>query len=140
MEPVYQIGQPFQGTWRDASKDVYDVCMPSERRIIYTAAHVQAMLAAAPIKTLEEAIAHAKEKAKGNSACAMEHSKLAAWLTELQLLRAAQAAPVEAENEIDLLAEAALCERLDACLAAARAAQKGSNELIPTPWRRLMQN
>ena len=36
---------------------------------------------------------------------------------------AAQAAPVEAENEIDLLAEAALCERLDACLAAARAAQ-----------------
>lgn len=38
---------------------------------------------------------------------------------------AAQAAPVEAENEIDLLAEAALCERLDACLAAARAAQGG---------------
>lgn len=36
---------------------------------------------------------------------------------------AAKAAPAEAENEIDLLAEAALCERLDACLAAARAAQ-----------------
>ena len=35
---------------------------------------------------------------------------------------AAQAAPVDAENEIDLLAEAALCERLDACLAAALAA------------------
>ena len=84
--------------------------------------------AAAPIKTLEEAIAHAEDKAKGNSACAMEHAKLAAWLTELQLLRAAQAAPVDAENEIDLLAEAALCERLDACLAAARAAQKEAND------------
>ena len=51
--------------------------------------------AAAPIKTLEEAIAHAEDKAKGNSACAMEHAKLAAWLTELQLLRAAQTAPVD---------------------------------------------
>ena len=40
----------------------------------------------------------------------------------------AQAAPLEAENEIDLFVEAALCERLDACLAAARAAQKGSND------------
>ena len=48
--------------------------------------------AAAPIKTLEEAIAHAEDKAKGNSACAMEHAKLAAWLTELQLLRADLAA------------------------------------------------
>ena len=40
------------------------------------------------------------------------------------------AAPVgvDAENEIDLFVEAALCERLDACLAAARAAQKGSND------------
>ena len=43
MEPVYQIGQPFQGTWRDASKDVYDVCMPSERRIIYTASQTAAV-------------------------------------------------------------------------------------------------
>ena len=52
MEPVYQIGQPFlfdpENTWRDASKDAYDVCMPSKRRIIYTASQVQAMLAAAP--------------------------------------------------------------------------------------------
>ena len=52
MEPVYQIGQPFpfdpENTWRDASKDVYDMCMPSKRRIIYTAAQVQAMLAAVP--------------------------------------------------------------------------------------------
>ena len=48
--------------------------------------------AAAPIKTLTEAIAHAEDKAKGNSACAMEHAKLAAWLTELQLLRADLAA------------------------------------------------
>ena len=48
--------------------------------------------AAAPIKTLTEAIAHAEDKAKGNSACAMEHAKLAAWLTELQLLRADRAA------------------------------------------------
>ena len=46
----------------------------------------------APIKTLTEAIAHAEDKAKGNSACAMEHAKLAAWLTELQLLRADLAA------------------------------------------------
>ena len=58
------------------------------------------------------------------------------WGTQKQLARdayaagmgdsAAQAAPVDAENEIDLLAEAALCERLDACLAAARAAQGGA--------------
>ena len=52
MEPVYQIGQPFpfdpENTWRDASKDAYDVWMPNRRRIIYTAAQVQAMLAAAP--------------------------------------------------------------------------------------------
>lgn len=52
MEPVYQIGQPFpfdpENTWRDASKDAYDVHMPNRRRIIYTAAQVQAMLAAAP--------------------------------------------------------------------------------------------
>ena len=52
MEPVYQIGQPFlfdpENTWRDASKDAYDVCMPNKRRIIYTASQVQAMLAAAP--------------------------------------------------------------------------------------------
>ena len=39
---------------------------------------------------------------------------------------AAKAAPAEAENEIDLFVEVGLCERLDACLAAARAAQKGS--------------
>ena len=52
MEPVYQIGQPFlfdpENTWRDASKDAYDVCMPNRRRIIYTASQVQAMLAAVP--------------------------------------------------------------------------------------------
>ena len=35
---------------------------------------------------------------------------------------AAKAAPAEAENEIDLFVEVGLCERLDACLAAARAA------------------
>jgi len=52
--------------------------------------------AAAPIKTLEEAIAHAKEKAKDGSACAYEHAKLTAWLTELQLLRAARTAPAHA--------------------------------------------
>ena len=54
--------------------------------------------AAAPIKTLEEAIAHAEDKAKGTSACAMEHAKLAAWLTELQLLRAARTAPGQADS------------------------------------------
>lgn len=43
--------------------------------------------AAAPINTLKEAIAHAKEVAKGGSTCALEHAKLAAWLTELQLWR-----------------------------------------------------
>ena len=57
--------------------------------------------AAAPIKTLTEAIAHAEDKAKGNSACAMEHAKLAAWLTELQLLRAAQTAPVDTAVQRD---------------------------------------
>ena len=57
--------------------------------------------AAAPIKNLEEAIAHAEDKAKGNSACAMEHAKLAAWLTELQLLRAAQTATVDATVQQD---------------------------------------
>lgn len=41
---------------------------------------------------------------------------------------AARAAPVDAENEIDLFVEVGLCERLDACLAAARAVQKGSND------------
>lgn len=49
---MYQIGQPFlfdpENTWRDASKDAYDVCMPNRRRIIYTASQVQAMLTAAP--------------------------------------------------------------------------------------------
>ena len=59
---------------------------------VFTESQVQAMLTAAPIKTLEEAIAHAEDKAKGNSTCAMEHAKLAAWLTELQLLRAARTA------------------------------------------------
>ena len=56
--------------------------------------------AAAPIKTLEEAIAHAEDKAKGNSACAMEHAKLAAWLTDLQLLRAARTAPAPASQPV----------------------------------------
>ena len=56
---------------------------------------------AAPIKTLTEAIAHAEDKAKGNSACAMEHAKLAAWLTELQLLRAARTAPGQADSVLE---------------------------------------
>ncbi|MBX9834630.1 MAG: hypothetical protein K2X65_00455 [Burkholderiaceae bacterium] len=43
------------------------------------------MQSVAPINTLKEAIAHAKEVAKGGSTCALEHAKLAAWLTELQL-------------------------------------------------------
>ncbi len=51
MQPVYQIGQPFpfdpENTWRDASKDAYDVCMPSKRRIIYTESQVQAV----PVRT-----------------------------------------------------------------------------------------
>ena len=57
--------------------------------------------AAAPIKTLEEAIAHAEDKAKGTSACAMEHAKLAAWLTELQLLRAARTARAPADSVLE---------------------------------------
>ena len=58
--------------------------------------------AAAPIKTLTEAIAHAEDKAKGNSACAMEHAKLAAWLTELQLLRAShEQAPATPKGDTD---------------------------------------
>lgn len=50
--------------------------------------------AAAPIKTLTEAIAHAEDKAKGKSTCALEHAKLTAWLTELQLFRAAKRKPL----------------------------------------------
>jgi hypothetical protein len=37
--------------------------------------------------TLDEAIAHAEEKAKGDDACAKEHEQLAAWLRELRLRR-----------------------------------------------------
>lgn len=57
MEPVYQIDQQFlfdpENTWRDASKDAYDVHMPNRRRIIYTAAQVQAMLVAKTQPTTE---------------------------------------------------------------------------------------
>lgn len=34
--------------------------------------------------TLEEAIIHCKEKACGNTQCALEHRQLAEWLQELQ--------------------------------------------------------
>lgn len=37
--------------------------------------------------TLEEAIIHCKEKACGNTQCALEHRQLAEWLKELQSLR-----------------------------------------------------
>lgn len=37
--------------------------------------------------TLEEAIIHCKEKACGNTHCALEHRQLAEWLKELQALR-----------------------------------------------------
>lgn len=37
--------------------------------------------------TLEEAIIHCKEKAGGNTQCALEHRQLAEWLKELQALR-----------------------------------------------------
>ena len=37
--------------------------------------------------TLEEAIIHSKEKACGNTQCALEHRQLAEWLKELQSLR-----------------------------------------------------
>ena len=37
--------------------------------------------------TLEEAIIHCKEKACGNTQCALEHRQLAEWLQELQSLR-----------------------------------------------------
>lgn len=69
--------------------------IPPDSRELELAAPAQA---AAPIKTLTEAIAHAEDKAKGNSACAMEHAKLTAWLTELQLLRADRAARGAAQS------------------------------------------
>lgn len=37
--------------------------------------------------TIEEAIKHCEEKAKGCSQCASEHDQLAAWLKELVKLR-----------------------------------------------------
>lgn len=37
--------------------------------------------------TLEEAILHCKEKAYGNTQCAIEHKLLAEWLQELQQYR-----------------------------------------------------
>ena len=37
--------------------------------------------------TLEEAIIHCKEKACGNTQCALEHRQLAEWLQELQQYR-----------------------------------------------------
>lgn len=37
--------------------------------------------------TLEEAIIHCKEKACGNTQCAIEHGQLAEWLQELQQYR-----------------------------------------------------
>ena len=37
--------------------------------------------------TLEEAIIHCKEKACGNTQCALEHRQLAEWLEELQQYR-----------------------------------------------------
>ena len=37
--------------------------------------------------TLEDAILHAKEKAHGDSDCAMQHAMLADWLSELQVFR-----------------------------------------------------
>lgn len=34
--------------------------------------------------TLQEAIEHCEEKAKGNSECAEDHAQLAKWLMELE--------------------------------------------------------
>ena len=37
--------------------------------------------------TLDEAIAHAEAKGKGDTPCAAEHRQLAEWLRELRALR-----------------------------------------------------
>ena len=37
--------------------------------------------------TLDEAIAHAREKAQGGGKCAEEHAQLARWLDELRALK-----------------------------------------------------
>ena len=58
----------------------------------------------------------------------MLHGKMSKHIHSCDVCAArgsAKAAPAEAENEIDLFVEVGLCERLDACLAAARAAQEG---------------
>ena len=47
--------------------------------------------------TLDEAIEHCEEKAKGCDSCSMEHKQLADWLKELMTLR----------NEVDRLREEA---------------------------------
>ena len=44
-------------------------------------------------KTLEEAIAHADEKAIGNSQCAAQHAQLAKWLTDYRAMLAAAPKP-----------------------------------------------
>ena len=97
LRRAWQLGQTY---WRQADSDSYRQNKQSgETQAVFVklvdetrAALAAPAQAAAPIKTLTEAIAHAEDKAKGNSACAMEHAKLAAWLTELQLLRADLAA------------------------------------------------
>lgn len=46
-----------------------------------------------PPMSLEEALAHAEERGKGDSACAAEHRQLAGWLRELKGYRALRKAP-----------------------------------------------
>ena len=41
--------------------------------------------------TLNEAIAHAEERAQGCTECAQEHAQLAGWLRELRDIRAHRA-------------------------------------------------
>ncbi|MNS66163.1 hypothetical protein D3C72_993650 [compost metagenome] len=44
-EPVYQITRPFPSdpanTWRDASRDAFDLSHPEKRRVLYTAPQAQ---------------------------------------------------------------------------------------------------
>ncbi len=52
--------------------------------------------------TLEEAIIHCKEKACGNTQCALEHRQLAQWLKELKEYKGQKPAEWSEEDEVML--------------------------------------
>lgn len=53
--------------------------------------------------TLDEAILHAEEKAKGKGPCAADHRQLAKWLRELKAYRAKNLNAYQLEKAADKL-------------------------------------